>query len=112
MTQDDRDPMLAAAFAAAQRDIADDAFVTDTLARTARLKRRRVIRRVAVGLALSLLAMPLQDFAVAVTPVLVHSLIDLPTGWVTEMLAPLNSVAGLLSAVLLVLRAAHRRLFA
>jgi len=111
MTGDDREPSLDALFAEARRELPPDGFLTQTLRRTDALKRRLFMRRVAIGAALSLLAMPLQDFALAATPVLMHSLIDLPTGWVAQMLAPANSVAGLLSAVLLTLRAAHRRLF-
>lgn len=107
----DLDPSLEAAFAEARRELDDDAFLIDTMQHVEALRRRRIIRRVGIGLCLGLLVMPLQDFALAATPVLVHSLIELPAGQVTEMLAPVNSVAGLLSAVLLVLRAAHRRLF-
>ena len=107
----ERDPLLEAAFAGAARDLDDAAFLSRTLERTDALQRRRWLRRVGVGLLLSLLAMPLQDFALAITPVLAQSLVDVDAGLVTELLAPVNSVAGLLSAVLLTLRAAHRRLF-
>jgi len=107
----ERDPLLETAFLSAVRNLDDDAFLTETLTRTDVLKRRRMIRRAAIGASLSLLAIPLQDFALAATPVLMHSLVDLPTGWIAQMLAPANSVAGLLAMVLLTLRAAHKRLF-
>jgi hypothetical protein len=109
---DEREPSLQAAFANATRELAEDPFLTRTMQRTDTLTRRRVVRRIGIALLLGLLAMPLQDFALAVTPVLAQSLIDLDAGLATQLLAPVNSVAGLLSMVLLTLRAAHRRLFA
>ena len=111
MTDQDRDDELQALFAAADEDLDGQDFSREVMAGTERLRRRRIARRASVALGLSLLAMPMQDVALAVSQMLIVSLVELEGGLVAELLAPINSVGGLLSAVLLLLRLAHKRLF-
>lgn len=111
MTDPDRDQELQALFAAAKEDLDGRDFSREVRTGTQRLRRRRIARRASVALGLSLLAMPMQDVALAVSQLMIVSLVELEAGLVAELLAPINSVGGLLSAVLLVLRLAHKRLF-
>jgi hypothetical protein len=111
----DQDPNLQALFAQPADDLAEapvsDAFTKDVMQQTDRLKRRRIILRVCLALALALLSPPLQDFGLAMAQTLVQSLVDVENRLLAQALAPLNTVGGLLSVVLLILRAAHKRLF-
>ncbi len=74
-------------------------------------KRRRVLRRIALGVVLSLFTAPAQDFALAFSQVLVVALVQLENNLVAQLLAPINTVGTLLSMILFAMRAAHRRLF-
>ena len=111
----DQDPKLQALFAQPLDSLAEapanDAFTEEVMQQTDRLKRKRIILRICLALALALLSPPLQDFALATAQTLVLSLVDLENRLLAQLLAPLNTVGGLLSVVLLVLRAAHKRLF-
>ncbi len=78
---------------------------------TDRAKRRTWLRRFAIGLALSLLAAPVQDFGLAFTEILVSSLVEVEQTFVAQILAPINSVGSLLSMLLLGLRIMHKRIF-
>ncbi|MFQ5982002.1 MAG: hypothetical protein ACE5KS_01375 [Woeseiaceae bacterium] len=111
MTDDDRDPALQAVFASAGQDLTGDEFTAQVMSQTDKLKRRRIIRRIGLGLVLALLGIPLQDYGLALTQVLVMSLVDLDNLLLAQILAPVNSVATLLSLVLLGLRIAHKRMF-
>jgi len=107
----ERDQNLLQVFASAPDAQASTAFTTEVLDGTSRLRRRRLIRRALLGLLLSLLLPPLQDFGVALTQVLMISLVQLEAGLVGQLLAPINSVGAVLSAVLFSLRLVHKRLF-
>jgi hypothetical protein len=111
VTDNDRDPALAAVFDAAQADLPEGAFVERVMHGVDVLHRRAVAQRVGMGLLFSLLAMPLQDMVIPLTHVLVQSLIEVDNRLLAEMLAPVNTVGGALSFVLLALRAGHKRLF-
>lgn len=111
MTDHHRDDALQKMFADADLELAGDTFTTEVMSQADRLKRRLIVRRVLVGFAIFLIAIPLEDFVLALTQFLILTLVELDNNLVAELLAPLNSVGGLLSFVLLALRIAHKRLF-
>jgi len=98
-------------FANANLELAGDAFTSEVMSRADKLKRKVIIRRILVGIAFALMAIPLEDFVLVLTQFLILSLVELDNNLVAELLAPVNSVGGLLSFVLLTLRIAHKRLF-
>ena len=112
MTATDLDPTLQNLFATnADQELAGEAFTSGVMTRTDTLKRKVIVRRICVGLLLALLGIPLQDFALALTQVLVISLIELDNQLVAQLLAPVNSVGSLLLIVLFGLRVVHKRIF-
>lgn len=108
---EDRDPHLATLFAEAAAAAPEATFAGVVVQRTNVARRRRIARRIAIGVLLSLIAVPLQDLVLASALVLAVQLVEMEAGLVAQLLAPINSVGGLLSAVLLTLRASHRRIF-
>ncbi len=111
MNGDDLNPALQAAFANARQDMAGEAFTTRVMTQTDKLKRSKIIRRLCVGLLFALLAVPMQDIAMASTHVLVLSLIEIDDSLLAQILAPVNTVGSLLSFVLLGLRLFYKRIF-
>jgi len=111
LTEHDRDDLLRETFANANVELAGDSFTADVMSQADRLKRRLIIRRILVGLVFSLIAIPLEDFVLAFSQFLLMSLVELEDSLAAQLLAPVNSVAGLLSFFLLALRIAHKRLF-
>jgi len=111
MNADDLNPRLQALFADPGQEMAGEAFTAQVMTQTDKLKRRKVIRRLCVGLLFALLAVPMQDIAMATTHVLVRSLIEVDDSLLAQILAPVNTVGSLLSFVLLGLRLLHNRLF-
>ena len=108
---DDRDPALQALFASPQEDLAGEVFTMRVMSQTDNLKSRATIRRVFIGLALGLLAIPLQELAVPLTQLMVVSLFDLDNLVLAQVLAPLNTVGSALSMVLLGMRVVYKRIF-
>ncbi len=115
MTDNTADPRLQTLFAEAQQELVDDAFTDLVMEQTGNFKHRKTAVRISQGLvlvlALALLAIPLQDAGMALTQVLLMSLIELEDGPLNQLLAPANSIGGLLSTVLLGLRLIHKRIF-
>lgn len=111
LTDDSRDPQLQALFAAVDTPPEADDFGERVMRQVGHAKRRMILRRVCVALAISLIAIPLQDYALALSQVLIVSLVDIESDLVAQLLAPINSVGGLLSVVVLLLRLVHKRLF-
>ncbi len=113
MTEEPRDPALQALFA--QPEVVPDAdaerFQRAVMAAADRSKSFRMLGRALLALALSLLAIPGQDLALAASQLMIVRLVEIESALVAELLAPINSVGGLLSLFLLGLRAAHKRLF-
>jgi hypothetical protein len=107
------DPALQQLFAdtgsAPQLD--DPDFTKEVMAGVDRRKRHVIVRRVLLGLALALIAIPLEDAALVLTQWLVLSLVKIDSGLLADLLAPINSVGSLLSMVLLALRVGYKRLF-
>jgi hypothetical protein len=112
MSIDDLNPALQNVFENARQDIADEAFTTQVMAQADTLKRRKMIRRLCVGLLFALVAVPMQDIALATTHILVLSLVEIDDSLLAQVLAPVNSVGSLLSFVLLCLRLFYKRIFA
>ena len=112
MTDEDHDPTLDGLFSEFDDDLPGEQFTGEVMVRTDRAKRWIVARRIALGALLGLLAIPLEDFALAFAHVLAVTLIDLEHGLVAQLLAPVNTIGSLLSVVLLGLRIVHKRIFA
>ncbi len=109
---EDRDPQLAALFQAQPPAAADDSqFMRSVNGRVLRLRRQRRYMRLTAGILLAVLMMPLQDVALAVSELMITTLFSIENALAAQLLAPVNTVGALLSAVLLALRAVHRRLF-
>ncbi len=98
-------------FADADLRLTEDNFTTEVMSHAGRLKRRRIIRRVLLGFVFALIAIPLQDYGLALAQFLLSSLVEVDDSLAAELLAPVNSVGSLLSFVLLSLRVAHKKLF-
>ena len=111
MTDDHLDPVLLAAFNDGRQDLAGVEFTTSVMSGADKLKRRAVIRRIFLGLGLALIGIPLQDFALAISQVLVLSVVALDDLLLAQILAPVNTVGSLLSLVVLGLRIVHKRIF-
>ncbi len=109
MTQETRDTTLQTLFANAEQDLVEETFTSQVMSQTDTLKRNKLIGRIGLGLMLALLALPLQDMALVLMQI---PLIDLGDGWLTQILAPLNSVGSLLSLGLIGMRMVFRRIFA
>jgi hypothetical protein len=102
---DDRDPVLVQLFDAAQRDFSQEPF-TQVVARRIRGRQRRVLLGRLAILALLvlmqlLLESPLQDTLGRIGSVLSTPLVSIGHEWLAFLLAPVNSVAGLLGLVLI-----------
>lgn len=110
----ERDPDLQALFAAADEPLAAPAFTQDVMAELARRERLRLWRRAGLGGVFALILWALSLEALPFT--LSQSFVDLSSfgigdHWVAEALLPVNSLAGVLTLVLLGLRALYRRIF-
>lgn len=111
MNEDIRDPQLQALFSQAQQDLSSEPFTAAALIKIEQHQQRAKWRRLAIGLAVFVIAIPLQDMGLALSQVLMVSLIDLPNNLATTLLAPVNSLGGVLTAVLMGLRLTQKRLF-
>lgn len=111
---DTRDPLLETLFAQARVEVKADDFDEKVMAKVERRRRNVLIGRLALLALLIafefLLAAPLQNSVGVVTAALSVSLINIGNEWLAAMVAPLNSVAGLLGMLLLGLHAIYRRL--
>jgi len=102
---------LKALFAEPVEKVDADTFTTEVMAGTQRLRRRKILLRIGLGLLLALLVPPLQDFGLAVTEVLLISLVSFEGGLLAELLAPVNTVGTVVSVALFGMRAFYRQLF-
>ncbi len=92
-------------------DTQDAIFVGTVMAGVTRLKRRRRIGKALLALSLMLVGVPLQDLALGLSELLMVTLLPVSDGIAGQLLAPVNTVGALLSAVLLGLRVFYKRLF-
>ena len=88
----------------------DSQFVAEVMQRAQKVKRVAMLKKLVVMVVLAIIAIPLQDFALAVGQILIIQLVDIERGLAGQLLAPVNSVGTLLGTVLLVLRASYKRL--
>jgi hypothetical protein len=111
MNETERDPRLLALFAEADQVPTDTLFTARTIGKVQLKEHRRLIVGAGIGVIGALLAIPLQDAAVPVAQFVLTSVVEVDNQLLAQILAPINSVGAVLSAVLLLTRAAHRRLF-
>ncbi len=111
----ERSPKLERLFAATDRELADEAFVTSVMRRTSFFSSRNVSIAAGVCLAAAplawLLAAPLSDVMLWGTQLLAQP-IARTSNDVASTVLPMNTVGGALALGLLALRAIARRLFA
>lgn len=111
---DERDPLLDSLFARAERELVEDRFTANVMARVATRRRNVLIGRLAIVALLIalevLLSDPLQNYTGVITQVLSMSLVKLESGMVALVLAPINSIAGLIGMLLLGLQFLYRRM--
>ncbi len=111
MDDDSKDQDLQAWFDEVTEPAQEAVFTQSVMQEVDRARRWKIARRVALALALALLSVPAQDIGLLIAEAFVAQLIDVPNQAVAVVLAPINSVGGVLSMVLLLIRAIHRRLF-
>jgi hypothetical protein len=112
---DERNPQLERLFAAAERELADEAFVEGVMVQTGKWS----VRGVALVLAVCLVAVPVAWLVAAPVNEALQSLLQLlaqplvatGSGIASRVALPLNSVGGALALSLLAVRALTRRLF-
>jgi hypothetical protein len=102
---DARDRGLQALFDAAREMTADEPFIAEVMADIDRLRRRTIIGWIVAGLLLASLAwwlsVPLMSTIDLASQLLPDALITVEGEWVGQLLAPINSVAGVLGLVFL-----------
>ncbi len=111
---DERDPLLESLFAQASDELNDIDFVETVMAQVAKRRRNVLLGRIGLVLLVVafefLLSAPLQNTVGIATQALSTSLLDVGNEWLAGIVAPLNSVAGLIGMLLLGLHSIHRKL--
>jgi hypothetical protein len=112
---DDRNPALERLFDVANQDLQDDAFAARVMARIDGQRRLAIVSWIGVGLVMlacvGLLAPTLVGAISLLGLVLPRSLVELHDGWVSALLTPVNSIAGVVALTFLGLRMAYRKIF-
>jgi hypothetical protein len=112
---EERDPLLDSLFATASEELASEYFLSAVMARVKNRNRRLALTRLGIAALLValelLLSSPLQNTVGLVTDLLASNLYQFNNEWIAFMLAPLNSLAGLLGLLLLALHFMFRRMF-
>jgi len=111
----DRDPNLEALFAKAKQVAADDGFTDGVMSRIDKLRKRSMIGWIGVGVVMVALAWtvssPVTHAVHLATQLLPESLVELDDRWMAQLLAPVNSIAGLVGLGFLGLRLAYKKIF-
>jgi hypothetical protein len=101
----DSDPVLQALFDAAPRATADDAFVSHVMRQIDRQRQRTVFAWIIAGVAMLpigwWLSGPIVKSIELAARLMPDSLISIETVWLEHMLAPVNSVTGVVGLVFL-----------
>ncbi len=84
MTNEDHDPILDRLFSEFDDDLPGEKFTGEVMVRTDRAKRWIVARRIVLGVLLGLLAIQLENFALALAHILAVTLIDLEHGLILD----------------------------
>ncbi|MEM9387702.1 MAG: hypothetical protein AAGA68_21790 [Pseudomonadota bacterium] len=109
--RDDLDPELLALFERERpAPQADEAFVAQVMRKVQRRQRGLLAARLAAGLLIALLAVPLQDPLELITEAFLSPLFDAPGALGRELLSPLSSLGALLTVGLLALQLLIRRI--
>jgi len=110
---DARDPLLESLFEQAERQLIDEEFTAEVMARLTKRGRIVLLARVAVVSLLIavelLLNAPLQNSVGALTEIMSTSLVQLQNEWLAVAVAPLNSIAGLIGVLLVGMQFLIRR---
>ena len=110
---DERDPRLEALFTEVEQELTDSRFTEQVMVRVQRRGRNVMLGRLAFVLVIVAfelaLSSPLQTSIGALTEMLGTTLIQLDNEWLEFATAPLNSVAGLIGAILIGLQFLFRR---
>jgi len=110
---DKRDPLLESLFAESKSEPVDDAFCERVMENVEKRRRNVLIGRIAIVAVLLvfelLLSAPLQNSVGILTEALSASLIEMKNGWLAVIVAPVNSVAGLVGVLFLGLHTLYRR---
>ena len=111
----DRDPQIMSLFQSAEEDFPDEVFTSRVMSAVDNRRRRSIVGWVISGIVLAscawLLVLILQDAVFLLTQILPETLVDVDNRWVAQLLAPINSVSGLIGLGALGLWVAFRRLF-
>ena len=113
----ERDPLLQQLFDLANRDLGGEAFIAGVMAEIDALRRRAVIAWMAAGVVLLAVAWLLTPTMVAAVGLASQALprslveVDQPAALVSQVLAPLNSIAAVLAVTVLAIVFALKKLF-
>lgn len=111
----DQDPALKALFIKAARINREEAFIDQVMTQVDRLRRKASIGWLVAGLLLVALAWwlsrPVIDATALLTQLLPVSLVELENQLLAQLLAPLNSIAGAIALLFLLLCFAYKKLF-
>jgi hypothetical protein len=104
------DPELIALFERPQ-DISGSEFSCSVLKEVTNRRYRRIALRLLPGFVFAPFVPDAQTFAIKLAELLMTSLVNIEGDMITQLLAPINTVAGALSISLIVLRVAYLRVF-
>lgn len=111
---DERDPLLESMLMLDEGELVEDDFTQQVMTNVENRGRNVLLGRVAIVALLIpfevLLSAPLQNSVGAMTAVLNTSLLDVHNQYVALIVAPLNSIAGLVGILLLGVRYFYRKL--
>ena len=111
----ERDPMLQSLFDAAEQNLSDQEFTNAVFERAEKSSRNVQIFRMAILAFIILLEVllesPLRNSLGVMVEVLDMDLFELGDGWLGFLVAPLNSLAGIVAVTLLGVNLMFRRLF-
>ena len=111
---DERDPVLETLFAESKIEVSENGFSDQVIAGVEKRRRNVLLGRIGLVALLVvfefLLSGPLQQSAGAMAQALSTSLIEIETGWLADVLAPLNSVAGLIGVSLVGVHSLYRKI--
>jgi hypothetical protein len=111
---DERDPLLESLFAQAKFELNENDFGERVMASVEKRRRNVLIGRIGlIALLVAfdfLLSAPLQNSVGAVAEALSTSLLDISNEWLAVIVAPLNSIAGVIGMLLLGLHTLYRRI--
>ena len=110
----ERDPLLESLVAKAQRELVEDQFTEKVMTGVASRRRNILIGRIAIVVLLVafeiLLSTPLQNSIGTITQILSTTLVNMDSGWLAMVVAPINSIAGLIGILLVGMQILYRRM--